>query len=727
MWYGISFKKTIQQQVSPLNPYIYDMKLFSPLYSGLSRSARLFVMALLFTSAQQINAQDIAPVVAATGQQTYCPGSPMNIVTDFQVSDQDDTGAIAVYIQISSGYVSGQDMLGFNAANGVISTWNATSATLTLKSTTPGAEVLYDTLETAVENVVYNNTSTNPSAGLRTFSISLGDANYLPSTQHYYKFIASDGILWTNAKTAAENTTYYGLQGYLTTLGAADEAQLCGEQATGTGWIGGSDAAQEGVWKWVTGPENGTTFWNGGINGSSPNFAFWNNGEPNNAGDEDYAHITAPGVGIPGSWNDLPNGGSGGVYAPKGYIVEFGGMPGDPVLQISASTTIDIAKLTSTTPAQRCGDGTLTLQGVATGGLVYWYDAPTGGNLLATGSSFTTPSINTTTTYYASAFPASCTTGTRAAVIATINEEPVSPNPDPVAPVCSGESAQLTATVTAGTLNWYDTPTGGNIIGTGSPFTTQPLTADTTFYAEAVSNGCPATARQSVTVTVLELPQVQDEEVEFCDKSKTTLSAGISGMDYLWSTGATTETIQISQAGTYTVTVTNPAGCSAVKTVNATTLPKADIIRVGVNTDVATVIMSDSDISNYEYALDGGSYKDSNVFTNLSPGQHTANARSVNGCGTDSMVFNVYMIPKFFTPNGDNINDVFTLAGMQAFPQATITIFDRYGKIVAGLSSRNRSWDGTFQGYRLPATDYWYVIKLTNDGEEIKGHFSLIR
>jgi gliding motility-associated-like protein len=303
----------------------------------------------------------------------------------------------------------------------------------------------------------------------------------------------------------------------------------------------------------------------------------------------------------------------------------------------------------------------------------------------------------------------------------------VSPNPDPVTPVCSGESAQLTATVTAGTLNWYDAPIGGNIIGTGSPFTTQPLTADTTFYAEAVSNGCPATARQPVTVTVLELPQVQDEEVEFCDKSKTTISAGISGMDYLWSTGATTQTIEINKAGTYTVTVTNPAGCSAVKTVNATTLPKADIIRVGVNTDVATVIMSDSDIFNYEYALDNGNYKDSNVFTNLSPGQHTAHARSVNGCGTDSMVFNVYMIPKFFTPNGDNINDVFTLAGMQAFPQATITIFDRYGKIVAGLSSRNRSWDGTFQGYRLPATDYWYVIKLTNDSEEIKGHFSLIR
>lgn len=704
------------------------MKLFSPQFSGLSHSARLFVTVLLFTFTQNSNAQDIVPVVTATGQQTYCPGSPMNIATDFNATDIDDTGVIAAYIQISSGYVNGQDILNLNPTTGIIATWNATSATLTLTSSIPGAEIPLPALNNAIKfNVVYNNLSTNPSAELRTFSISLGDANYLASTGHYYKFIAADGILWTNAKTAAENTTYYGLQGYLATLGAADEAQLCGEQATGTGWIGGSDAAQEGVWKWVTGPEAGTTFWNGTANGSSPNFAIWNNGEPNNSGDEDYAHITAPGVGIPGSWNDLPNGGSGGQYAPKGYIVEFGGMPGDPVLQISASTTIDVVRLISTTAAQRCGDGTLILQAVSSSSLIYWYDAQTGGNLMATGSSFTTPYLTQTTTYYASAFPASCTTGTRSAVTATINTQPSAPNPDPVVPVCSGESAQLTATVTVGTLNWYDAPIGGNIIGTGSPFTTATLTANTTFYAEAVSNGCPATSRQAVSVTVLALPQVQNEEVEFCDKTKTTINAGISGMDYLWSTGATSETIQITQAGTYTVEVTNPAGCSAIKTVTATTLPKTDIIRVEVNTDVATVIMSDSDVSNYEYALDGGNYRDSNIFYNLSPGQHTAQARSVNGCGNDSMVFNVYMIPKFFTPNGDNINDVFTIAGMAAYPQATITIFDRYGKIVAGLSSRNRSWDGTFQGNRLPATDYWYIIKLTYDSEEIKGHFSLIR
>jgi hypothetical protein len=68
--------------------------------------------------------------------------------------------------------------------------------------------------------------------------------------------------------------------------------------------------------------------------------------EPNqyNGAQENYAHITAPGVGITGSWNDLTNTGDPGNYQPKGYIVEYGGMSGDPVLKIAASTTITIPK-----------------------------------------------------------------------------------------------------------------------------------------------------------------------------------------------------------------------------------------------------------------------------------------------------------------------------------------------------------------------------------------------
>ena len=173
------------------------------------------------------------------------------------------------------------------------------------------------------------------------------------STGHFYVFESDLNITWTDAKTKAEGKTYYGLKGYLATILSAEESQISAEQISGAGWIGANDKAQEGVWNWVTGPEGVINFWNGTFTGSAPidattglpMYSNWNTNEPNNAGDEDYAHITDDSIGLTGSWNDLPNEGGGGPYQAKGYIIEYGGMPGDPVLQISASTSIYVPKI----------------------------------------------------------------------------------------------------------------------------------------------------------------------------------------------------------------------------------------------------------------------------------------------------------------------------------------------------------------------------------------------
>jgi gliding motility-associated-like protein len=950
------------------------MKHLLPILNTNTQLSKSFSLFLLVLFPFALTAQDQPPVVTATGNQLYCPGSPMPIVTAFNITDPDDTGTDAIYIQISEGYVNGQDFLTLTPAiPNVTTTWNPTSAKLIIRGIS-GQELPYTTLINAVMNVRYNSTAANPT-GSRTFSITVGEANYLPSTGHYYRFISQPGITWTSARTAAQASNYYGLQGYLATLLSAEEAQLCGEQATGTGWIGGSDSQVEGVWRWMTGPEAGTIFWNGAANGSTPNFAFWNNGEPNNSGEEDYAHITAPGVGVPGSWNDLPNAGSGGDYAPMGYIAEYGGMPGDPVLQISASTMINMGRITSSTPATRCGDGTVTLTAVADFGTPYWYTAATGGTEIAGGTSFTTPILTTTTTYYVSAYDSSCTTAQRTAVIATVNPLPTITTATPIVNICQGTTATLeatpssgsvrwytvatggtpissgttfttpaitanttyyaeafspegcpsaarvaiaittapqpsvtiltpptlcdegivtlqatpsagivtwytsdtggtaiatgntyttplltqtttyyaevadngcasaarqavtvtvnevpvinlilpvsvcngqsatltvntasgamikwydapsggtllytgpsfttpvlntdttyyaeaigyiggcisdgrtaaevivlqfpTVTVTAtahacgqgtatlegtpsdGTIEWYDAPTGGNLIGTGNSIQSPAITADTVFYAEAVNNGCPSVTREAVSVIHHELPAVApDEDVVFCENGDTDLDADITGVTYLWSTGQTMQIINIDEPGIYTVEVTSPEGCSAIRTFTATTIDAPEIDKVLVSSGTVTIIMENNDPENYRFSIDGGPYQDSNQFTNLPSGYHTASALSRSGCGEDFYNFQVRLVPRFFTPNGDSINDVFTLAGFYAFPNATVDIFDRYGKLITQLSSRNREWDGTHNGTPLPATDYWYIIKIDAATPEIRGHFSLIR
>ena len=131
------------------------------------------------------------------------------------------------------------------------------------------------------------------------------------------------------------------MQGYLATILSEEESIISAEQISGTGWIGASDEGTEGEWKWVTGPEAGTTFWNGNASGSpamnhrlvylTTLTGTTNPAEPNQSGNEDYAHITDNTIGVPGSWNDLSNtGAASGPYQPKGYIVEYGGTPGRP-------------------------------------------------------------------------------------------------------------------------------------------------------------------------------------------------------------------------------------------------------------------------------------------------------------------------------------------------------------------------------------------------------------
>jgi gliding motility-associated-like protein len=98
-----------------------------------------------------------------------------------------------------------------------------------------------------------------------------------------------------------------------------------------------------------------------------------------------------------------------------------------------------------------------------------------------------------------------------------------------------------------------------------------------------------------------------------------------------------------------------------------------------------------------------------------------------NGCNPAAMQ-QIYVLdyPKFFTPNGDGINDIWYIKKMDQQSNATITIFDRYGKLLYYFKANQQGWDGTFNQNALLSSDYWFVLNLEN-GRKIKGHFSLKR
>ena len=462
--------------------------------------------------------QSDPPVVTAIGNQIYCPQTQQNIVTSFNIVDTDSNSTEAFYIQVSSGYVLGEDQLILSGSHpNVTSNWNAAQAKLTL-SPASGSTILYTDIINAVYDVVF--ISSNLSVGPKTFSLTVGEANFLDG--HYYDFVPLYAVPWTTAKANAEAMSYYGLQGYLATITNADEAQICGELSPGTGWIGASDVGSEGVWKWVTGPEEGTIFWNGNQNGSAPAgmYSNWNAGEPNNSGNnEDYAHITDVSVtDNPGSWNDLPDSTAGQPpqYTATGFVVEYGGMPGDPELSISASTSFSPAEILSTTPSTSCENEAASLEATSNTTDVLWFDDEFGGNLLHSGNTYN-PVLSSNVTFWVLASENGCQTGTRVAVNANVNPSE-STTFTPIDSICVGDPNPLPATDING------------VTGTWSPAFDPNTTTTYTFTPDA--GQCAATVDMTIGITPLTIPdytQISDVCIGTSLTIPTTSNNGIIG------------------------------------------------------------------------------------------------------------------------------------------------------------------------------------------------------
>ena len=115
----------------------------------------------------------------------------------------------------------------------------------------------------------------------------------------------------------------------------------------------------------------------------------------------------------------------------------------------------------------------------------------------------------------------------------------------------------------------------------------------------------------------------------------------------------------------------------------------------------------------------------------LSIGNHPLTVSDEIGCKRDT-VLRIEPIPlvpdKFFTPNGDGVNDKWTIKGLERYPETKIFLHDRYGKELAEFKAKDfDGWDGKYNGEDMPSTDYWYIIELRETGKRMVGHFLLRR
>lgn len=220
-----------------------------------------------------------------------------------------------------------------------------------------------------------------------------------------------------------------------------------------------------------------------------------------------------------------------------------------------------------------------------------------------------------------------------------------------------------------------------------------------------------------------------DETIQLCEGGSKKLQVSTNFINYEWSNGDKNYFTEVKAPGNYSVTVADSNTCLATKKFTVISSGKATITNVEINDfkeSQNSVLIYYIGTGEYEFSIDGTFFQDSPLFDDVPVGEYTIRVRDKNGCGETTKKIYVLNYPKFFTPNGDSYNDIWTIQNIDIYPKSVISIFDRYGKLIYQFKGNKKGWDGKLNSKDLPSTDYWFVITLEND-KIVKGHFTLLR
>ena len=199
---------------------------------------------------------------------------------------------------------------------------------------------------------------------------------------------------------------------------------------------------------------------------------------------------------------------------------------------------------------------------------------------------------------------------------------------------------------------------------------------------------------------------------------------------YQWSTGETTQSIEVSNAGTYTLILTNAGGCTDIAEIDiaayeplvAPQIPDTvicvaaqEVVRLEAPPGYAAYYWNDSAVS--------GRYLD--VTT---PGTYSLQVEDDNGCRVSTTVevrpyCEALTVPNMFSPNGDGQNDTWEVSGLEE-RAASVTVFDRTGQAVFQSQGYDIPWDGSHNGRLVPVGAYYYSIIV--DGQQYRGSVTVL-
>jgi PKD repeat protein len=350
----------------------------------------------------------------------------------------------------------------------------------------------------------------------------------------------------------------------------------------------------------------------------------------------------------------------------------------------------NLAAPTTTAAISYCQGATATAltANAGVGNSLFWYTSAQGG-VGATSAPLPSTAAAGTFNYWVSQYNANGDESPRTAVVVTVNATPATPTISANGPTsfCTGSSVVLTSSAATGNV-WSTTSTA------------QTITVSATGNYSVIftdANGCSATsAATSVNVSNAPIPTVNASALAGCTGDDITLTASVSD-SYSWSTGATTQSIVVTTANTYTVTTTNADACDGVGTsapvvITFTQSPTAagSFSTVG---NVVTFTNTSTDATSYSW--DFGDFSNSSAtapsHAYAANGAYVVTLTAINGNCTDEITLNIQisvgieelagLVEVTLFPNPTNSNATIAIENKNA-QNANIMIVNQLGQVI---------------------------------------------
>lgn len=297
-------------------------------------------------------------------------------------------------------------------------------------------------------------------------------------------------------------------------------------------------------------------------------------------------------------------------------------------------------------------------------------------------------------------------------------------------------------------LKWTEKATGV-VLSTDATAVVTPT--ETSAYTATVTKVCEASKDLTITVLPPIDPDISDDAT-ICEGGKTTLTVtGVGVTKVTWTPAAgldnpTKATVEASpdRTTTYKATLSNGI-CDDSKevTVTVSPLPRFEYVKE-LKSETCTTrgveVAGKSGVPPYMFSDNGKDFTSDNEFYGLPSGYIRFYIRDDNKCESDTTVhFDPYPInpDRFFTPNDDGVNELWTVENLNCYEGYIVEIFDRYGKRLyiykkgsfsgGSVTEDFVGWDGMYNGHPMPSTDYWYLITVEEIRKQYNGHFTLKR